>query len=82
MHRNHPFWEESDSTAAREQLFAPRPDEVRRHQRAIGADLRQWYDDVTREPIPDEWLGLLQQGGDSRTEAAEKIGDSEGTVQT
>ncbi|HEX3810855.1 MAG TPA: NepR family anti-sigma factor [Rhizomicrobium sp.] len=38
---------------------------VRVRQRAIGRELRRMYDDVAREPIPDEFLDLLQKIDDS-----------------
>lgn len=47
---------------------------VRARQRAIGRELRRIYDDVVREPIPDDFLGLLQQM-DEREE--EKDGKAE-----
>jgi hypothetical protein len=34
---------------------------VRARQRAIGRELRRIYDDVAREPVPDEFLDLLRK---------------------
>jgi hypothetical protein len=34
---------------------------VRARQRAIGRELRRIYDDVAREPVPDEFLDLLHK---------------------
>ena len=34
---------------------------VRVRQRAIGRELRRMYDDVAREPVPDDFLDLLQK---------------------
>jgi hypothetical protein len=34
---------------------------IRARQRAIGRELRRMYDDVAQEPVPDEFLDLLQQ---------------------
>ncbi|MGQ0740964.1 MAG: NepR family anti-sigma factor [Alphaproteobacteria bacterium] len=34
---------------------------VRARQRALGRELRRMYDEVVREPIPDEFLDLLRQ---------------------
>ena len=34
---------------------------VRARQRAIGRELRRLFDDVVREPLPDEFLDLLTQ---------------------
>ncbi len=44
----------------------PKPDReknrtVRARQRAIGRELRRIYDDVAREPVPDEFLDLLRK---------------------
>lgn len=35
--------------------------EVQQRQRAIGAELRKMFDEVTREPVPQEFLDLLEQ---------------------
>jgi hypothetical protein len=35
--------------------------EIRARQRAIGRELRRMYDEITREPIPDDFLDLLHQ---------------------
>ncbi len=37
------------------------PGETRINQEAIGARLRQLFDDVVNEPVPDEFLELLRQ---------------------
>ncbi len=34
---------------------------IRVRQRAIGRELRRIYDGVVREPVPDEFLSLLQK---------------------
>jgi hypothetical protein len=34
---------------------------TRARQRAIGRELRRIYDDVAREPVPDEFLDLLRK---------------------
>jgi hypothetical protein len=44
-------------------------DEARLRQQAIGAKLRQMFDDVVNEPVPDEFLEILRRA-DAR--AAEK----------
>jgi len=44
-------------------------DEARLRQQAIGVRLRQMFDDVVNEPIPDEFLDILRKA-DRR--AAEK----------
>ena len=35
-------------------------DEARLRQQAIGARLRQIFDDVVNEPVPDEFLDILR----------------------
>jgi hypothetical protein len=44
-------------------------DEARLRQQAIGVRLRQMFDDVVNEPVPDEFLDILRKA-DRR--AAEK----------
>lgn len=44
-------------------------DEARLRQQAIGVRLRQMFDDVVNEPVPDEFLDILRKA-DKR--AAEK----------
>jgi hypothetical protein len=34
---------------------------VRERQRAIGRELRRFYDGVAKEPVPDDFLELLHQ---------------------
>ena len=34
---------------------------LRARQRALGRELRRMYDDVAKEPVPDEFLDLLQR---------------------
>jgi hypothetical protein len=34
---------------------------IRARQRAIGRELRRMYDDVAQEPVPDDFLDLLQR---------------------
>jgi hypothetical protein len=38
---------------------------VRARQRAIGRELRRVYDDVAKEPVPDDFLDLLKKIDDS-----------------
>jgi hypothetical protein len=61
MRRDRPFWKESDSTVMPEEPSALHGDDIRGRQRLIGAELRQWYDAIAQEPVPDEWLDLLNQ---------------------
>jgi hypothetical protein len=41
---------------------------ARTRQRAIGRELRRIYDNVTREPVPDEFLDLLRKIDDTKGE--------------
>ena len=41
-------------------------DEARLRQRAIGVKLRQMFDEVVNEPVPDEFLDILR-GADDKT---------------
>jgi len=36
-------------------------DEARLRQRAIGVKLRQMFDEVVNEPVPDEFLDILRR---------------------
>jgi len=42
---------------------APNPalDEARLRQQAIGVKLRQMFDEVVNEPVPDEFLDILRR---------------------
>jgi hypothetical protein len=42
------------------------PPTARRRQDALGRRLRQMYDDVVREPVPDDLLGFLQTADDRK----------------
>ena len=37
------------------------PEESRLRQQAIGAKLRQMFDDVVNEPVPDDFLAILKR---------------------
>lgn len=39
-------------------------DEARLRQQAIGAKLRQMFDQVVNEPVPDEFLDILRRADD------------------
>ncbi len=41
--------------------------ETRINQEAIGARLRQLFDEVVNEPVPDEFLALLSQADNHAT---------------
>lgn len=62
---------------ANDAIKETRPDKVknraiRARQRAIGRELRRMYDEVTREPVPDEFLELLRKIDDESDPGAEK----------
>ena len=41
-------------------------DEARLRQQAIGVKLRQLFDDVVAEPVPDEFLEILRRGDEKK----------------
>ncbi|HEV2363768.1 MAG TPA: NepR family anti-sigma factor [Caulobacteraceae bacterium] len=43
-------------------------EEARLRQQAIGAKLRQMFDEIVNEPVPDEFLDILRRGDARRTE--------------
>lgn len=40
----------------------PDLEEARLRQQAIGVKLRQMFDDIVNEPVPDEFLDILRKG--------------------
>jgi hypothetical protein len=42
-------------------------DEARLRQQAIGVKLRQMFDNVVSEPVPDEFLEILRRGDDKKS---------------
>ena len=48
---------------------SPALDEARLRQQAIGVKLRQIFDEVVSEPVPDEFLDILRRA-DSKREGA------------
>ena len=48
---------------------------ARRRQDPIGRRLRQMYDDVVSEEIPDDFLGFLEQADDRRSANADQTTD-------
>lgn len=44
----------------------PSLDEARLRQQAIGVKLRQMFDDVVAEPVPDEFLDILRRGDEKK----------------
>ena len=45
---------------------APSLDEARLRQQAIGVKLRQMFDQVVNEPVPDEFLQILRRADGRR----------------
>jgi hypothetical protein len=43
---------------------SPSLDEARLRQQAIGVKLRQMFDEVVNEPVPDEFLQILRKADD------------------
>ena len=46
---------------------SPTLDEARLRQQAIGVRLRQMFDEVVSEPVPDEFLQILRKADDKRS---------------
>jgi len=42
-------------------------DEARLRQQAIGVKLRQMFDDVVSEPVPDDFLDILRRADERRS---------------
>jgi hypothetical protein len=53
-------------------MTSPDLDEARLRQQAIGQKLRQMFDEVVNEPVPDDFLEILR-----RADEAEKKGSGE-----
>ena len=47
---------------------SPAVDEARLRQQAIGVKLRQMFDEVVSEPVPDEFLDILRKADAKRAE--------------
>lgn len=45
----------------------PSLDEARLRQQAIGVKLRQMFDQVVNEPVPDEFLDILKRADDRQS---------------
>jgi hypothetical protein len=52
------------------------PPTARRRQDAIGRRLRQMYDEVVREPVPDDLLGFLKEADDRKKNGGGDAGSS------
>jgi len=74
------FWQESDSTVSFDEPFELFADNARQRQQLIGVELRRWYRDIADEPVPDEWLQLLNQNEGSlengQTRQSERTGST------
>jgi hypothetical protein len=46
---------------------SPSLDEARLRQQAIGVKLRQMFDEVVNEPVPDEFLNILRRADEKRS---------------
>jgi len=46
----------------------PSLDEARLRQQAIGVKLRQMFDQVVNEPVPDEFLDILKRADEKRAD--------------
>jgi hypothetical protein len=46
---------------------SPSLDEARLRQQAIGVKLRQMFDEVVNEPVPDEFLNILRRADQARS---------------
>ena len=45
---------------------SPSLDEARLRQQAIGVKLRQMFDEVVNEPVPDDFLNILRRADETR----------------
>ncbi len=48
------------------------PSSAKRRQSGIGDKLRQIYDDVVNEPVPDDFLNLLKDADEAASKRSEK----------
>jgi hypothetical protein len=48
----------------------PSLDEARLRQQAIGVKLRQMFDEVVSEPVPDEFLDILRRADSKNADRA------------
>lgn len=57
------------SPMRRSRSKSPSLDEARLRQQAIGVKLRQMFDEVVNEPVPDEFLSILRRADETRAGA-------------
>jgi hypothetical protein len=55
---------------------SPELDEARLRQQAIGARLRQLFDDVVNEPVPDDFLEILRRAEPEGSASPAAVGKS------
>ncbi|HEY2049184.1 MAG TPA: NepR family anti-sigma factor [Caulobacteraceae bacterium] len=55
---------------------SPELDEARLRQQAIGARLRQLFDDVVNEPVPDDFLEILRRAEPEGSASPAVVGKS------
>lgn len=55
---------------------SPELDEARLRQQAIGARLRQLFDDVVNEPVPDDFLEILRRAEPDGSALPGAVGNS------
>jgi hypothetical protein len=61
---------------------SPALDEARLRQQAIGARLRQLFEDVVSEPVPEDFLDILRaaepdDGGSDKGQGSSRAADGE-----
>ena len=64
--RSEPDTAQPSKRGRRKDLSPEKQAELQARQRAIGQELRRMFDDVAREPVPDDLLDLLKRIDDKR----------------
>jgi hypothetical protein len=54
---------------SRRKSASPSLDEARLRQQAIGVKLRDMFNEVVNEPVPDEFLEILRRADDKKADA-------------
>lgn len=57
------------SSDPKRQTSSPSLDEARLRQQAIGVKLRDMFNAVVNEPVPDEFLKILRRADDKKAES-------------
>ena len=60
----------NERTLKDRKMMPPSLDEARLRQQAIGVKLRQMFDEVVSEPVPDEFLDILRRADSKTTDRA------------